>query len=69
MVKITVYQWQEKIHCITVEYVSEESKPVFKAYYDEFAIGLILSSQWQDQLRDNTGQNIALIYIDEMPEN
>jgi hypothetical protein len=69
MVKITVYQWKEKIHCVTVEYLSEENNPVFKAYYDEFTIGLILSEQWQDQLKENTGQNIALIRCEEMPDN
>lgn len=69
MIKITVYQWQSTVHCLTVEYTSEENKPVFKAYYDDFTIGLILSSQWQGQLKENTGQNIALIYIEEKPDN
>jgi hypothetical protein len=55
------------VWCISVEYVNAENKPVYKAYYDAFTIELIQSEQWREQLKENTGQNIALITVSEEP--
>lgn len=56
------------VWCIEVEYTNENKKPIFKACYDEFTIELIQSEQWKNQLKENIGQNIACIYIEELPD-
>lgn len=71
MIKLTHYinPANNQLWSVSIEYINEENKPVFKAYYDEFTINLTQSTEWQNELKDNTGQNIAFIYINENPDD
>lgn len=56
------------VWCIEMQYTDENNKPVFKAYYEPDTISIIQTDEWKEQQKENTGQNIACIYIQEMPD-
>ena len=67
MIKITKYIDSGIVHCVTIEF-TDNAKPEFKAYYSEFEINLMLDSEQHEKIKENYGQNICLISIEETPE-
>lgn len=71
MIKLTQYinPVDSAVWCVTVEYTDENNKPVFTALYDIQDIAIALSDEYKEQLKEQTGQNIATVYISEEPDN
>ena len=67
MIKIIKYVHNSIVHCVTIEF-THDNKPVFRAYYSEFEIQLMLSPEQHETMRDKYGQNICIITVQENPE-
>lgn len=70
MLKLTRYidPASNMVWCITMEFIDENNKPVFKAYYDAELIREFSSNEWCEQFRENQGMNVCHIYINESPD-